>query len=232
MVSLDDAVVARLNRYGTHFEILVDPEAVDALPKDATDQQLLDTMAVDDVFIDWSEGDRAPDEQLAKAFETTDVATIARRILAEGEVQLTQEQRKHMLEQKQKRILTTLARETWNPQTRTPHPTERIERALAEAKFKVDPLRRVEEQMQAAFKLLQPLLPIAFEQVQVAIKIPAEHAGSAHGHVRNLGDLQNEEWQNNGDWVGIIRIPAGAQGEVYERLNGLTHGSVETRLLE
>lgn len=234
MVSLDDAVVARLARFGTTYEILVDPDGTEKLLDKETiaDDEILDVMAVDDVFVDWSEGERASDEQLTKGFETTDVATIARRILDEGEIQLTQEQRKRMLEAKHKRILTTIARETWNPQTRTPHPKERIERALTEAKWRADPLRRVEEQVQAAFKLLRPLLPIAFDRVRVAIKIPAEHAGAAYGHIRNLGDLRKEEWQNDGSWVGVLEMPAGAQLEVYDRLNGLTQGSVETKLLD
>ena len=103
---------------------------------------------------------------------------------------------------------------------------------MTEAKWRADPLRRVEEQVQAAFKLLRPLLPIAFDRVRVAIKIPAEHAGAAYGHIRNLGDLRKEEWQNDGSWVGVLEMPAGAQLEVYDRLNGLTQGSVETKLLD
>lgn len=233
MVSLDDAVVARLGRFGTTFEVLVDPEGVEKLfdAREPTDQQFLDILAVEDVFVDWSEGDRASDEQLTKAFETTDVATITRRILDEGDVQLTQDQRKRMLEQKEKRIITTIARETWNPQTKTPHPKDRIERALEEAKWRADPLRPVSEQVQEAFKALRPLMPIAFDRVKVAIRIPAEHAGAAYGHLRNLGELQREEWQNDGSWVGVLEMPAGAQTEVYDRLNGLTQGSVETKLL-
>ncbi len=233
MVSLDDAVVARLARFGTTYEILVDPEgAENIMQKERDDTQILEILAADAVFVDWSEGERASDEQLTKGFETTDLAAIARRILDEGDIQLTQEQRKRMLEQKHKRIVTTIARETWNPQTKTPHPKDRIERALEEAKFRADPLKRVEEQVQAAFKVLRPLMPIAFDRVRVAIRIPAEHAGAAYGHVRNLGELRKEEWQNDGAWVGVLEMPAGAQTEVYDRLNGLTQGSVETKLLD
>lgn len=234
MVSLDDAVVARLGRFGTTFEILVDPDGAEALYdrwEDAPDEEIRDMLAVDDVFVDWSEGERAKDEDLQKGFETTDPVAIARRILKEGDVQLTQEQRKKMLDQKEKRILTTLARETWNPQARMPHPKERIERALDEAKFRVDPLRPVSQQVQEAFKALRPLLPIAFERVKVAIKVPAEHTGPAYGAIRQLGEMQKEQWESDGSLICVIEIPAGAQGEVYDRLNGLTHGSVETRLL-
>ncbi len=234
LVSLDDAVVARLSRFGTTFEILVDPERVEELYgrwDEAPSDEIDTLMAIDDVFVDWSEGERASTEQKTKSFETQDVTTIARRILKEGEIQLTQDQRKRMLEQKHKRIITTISRETWNPQTKMPHPKERIERALDEAKWRTDPLRPVEEQVQEAFKKLRPLLPIAFERVKVALKVPAEYTGSAIGHLRSLGDVQKEEWQTDGSLIAVLEIPAGTQTEVYDRLNALTQGSVETRLL-
>ncbi len=198
----------------------------------ATDQEILDILAVDDVFVDWSEGERASEEQLEKGFSTTDVAAVARRILDEGEIQLTTEQRKRMLDQKQRRIVDYIARHAWNPQTKTPHPRDRIERALEEAKFRTDPLRRTEDQVSEAMKKLRPLMPIAFERVRVAIKVPSEHTGQAYGVVRQLGDLKREEWQNDGSLIAVLEIPAGAQTEIYDRLNSVTHGAVETKLLD
>jgi ribosome maturation protein SDO1 len=231
MVSLDDAVVARLNRYGTQFEILVDPEKAEKW-LETKDGDVLQLLAVDDVFVDWSEGDRASNEQLEKAFETNDPAVIAARILRDGEIQLTQEQRKKMLDRKHRRIIDHITRHAWNPQTKNPHPRDRIERALEEAKWHTDPLRPVEEQVHAAMKTLRPLLPIAFERIQVAILVPAEHTGHAYGHIRGLGTLKKEEWQNDGSLIAVLEIPAGAQTEVYDSLNKLTQGSVETRIID
>ncbi len=234
MVSLDKAVVARLARFGTTFEVLVDPDGTEKIlgRKEPSDQEVLDVLAVEDVFTHSGDGKRAPEEELEKAFETTDVATIARRILRDGEVQLTQEQRKAMLERKHKRIVATITRNAWNPQTKNPHPQDRIERALEEAKWHTDPLKPVEEQVKDALAALRPLLPIAFERIRIAVKVPAEHTGAAYGHIRGLGDLKKEEWQNDGSLVVVLEIPAGAQGEVYDALNAATHGEVETKLLD
>lgn len=233
MVSLDGAVVARLSRHGIAFEVLVDPDEAQRLSQEDAppEQEVLEALAVEDVFIHARDGVRASQEELQKGFGTQEVPQIALRILKEGDIQLTQEQRKRMTEAKHRRIVETIARNAWNPQTKTPHPKDRIERALEEAKFHVDPLKRVEEQVNDAMKKLRPLIPIAFERVRVAAKIPAEHTGPAFGHLRNLGDLQKEEWQKDGSLIVVLEIPAGAQGEVYERLNALTHGHVETRLL-
>lgn len=236
-VSLEKAVVARLNRFSTHYEILVDPDLAAGIAErlhqreGVPDEEIRAATAVDTVFTHWSDGKKASTEQLLKAFETADFTGVARRILAEGEIQLTAEQRRRMAEAKHKRIVETILRNAWNPQTKTPHPRDRIERALEEAKFKVDPLRRTEEQIEAAMKLLRPLIPIAFEKVKVAIRIPAEHAGHAYGAVRGMGELKQEEWQNDGALIVVIEIPAGMQAEVYDRLNSITHGQVTAKLL-
>ena len=237
MVSLDKAVVARMKRGEHHYEVLVDPDGAEKLldkwreGKETAPEELRAILATDLVFTHWSDGKKASDLELQKAFETTDFLTVARRILTEGEVQLTAEQRKKMVEARHKRVVDTLLRNAWNPQTKTPHPRDRIERALEEAKFRTDPLKGVDEQVQAALKALRPLLPIAFEQVKVAIRIPAEHTGHAYGAVRSLGELKQEEWQKDGSLIVVLQIPAGMQAEVYDRLNSITHGQVTTKLL-
>ncbi|HLF16526.1 MAG TPA: ribosome assembly factor SBDS [Candidatus Thermoplasmatota archaeon] len=236
-VSLDKAVVARLNRLAHHFEVLVDPDAAAALTErirkgdKIEPRAVLDLLAVDQVFTHWSDGKKASREDLLKAFETDELSRIALRILTEGEIQLTAEQRKKMADAKLRRVLETILRNAWNPQTKTPHPRDRIERALEEAKFRIDPLKGVEEQVQEAMKRLRPLMPIAFENVKVAIRVPAEHTGHAYGAIRAMGELQKEEWQKDGALVVVLQIPAGTQTEVYDRLNSMTHGKVETRLL-
>lgn len=236
-VPLERAVVARLNRFSTHYEILVDPDLAEALRQRmvageaVSDDDVRAATAVDTVFLHWSSGTRANREELLHGFETDEFVRVAKRILLEGEVQLTAEQRKRMGEAKHKRIVETILRNAWNPQTKGPHPKDRIERALEEAKFKVDPVKRVEEQVEAAMKLLRPLIPIAFEKVTVAIRIPAEHTGHAYGPVRGMGEIKKEEWQNDGALIVLLEIPAGMQAEVYDRLNKLTHGQVTTKLV-
>ncbi|MFQ6054478.1 MAG: SBDS family ribosome assembly factor, partial [Methanosarcinales archaeon] len=40
------------------------------------------------------------------------------------------------------------------------------------------------------------------------------------------------EWQSDGSWIGIIKIPAGLQTDFYGLVNRLTKGDAETKLLE
>ncbi len=237
MVQLEKAVVARMKRGEHHFEVLVDPEGAERLiakwrdNQKVPDEELRASLATDLVFTHWSDGKKASDEHLLKSFETTDILAIAKKILVEGEIQLTAEQRKKMIEGKHRRIVEALVRNAWNPQAKAPHPRDRIERALVEAKFHVDPFKGVEEQVQAALKALRPLMPIAIEQVQVAVSVPPQHTGPSYGVLKSLGEIKKEEWQKDGSLIVVLQIPAGIQADVYERMGKLTHGTAQVKLM-
>ncbi|NOR47809.1 MAG: ribosome assembly factor SBDS [Methanosarcinaceae archaeon] len=230
MVSLDDSVTARLKKGGKHFEVAVDPDGAFAF-KRGEDVKIEDILAVESIFEDVSRGDHIAESDLVKAFGTSDIFEIATNIIQHGELQLTKEQRKHILEEKTKQVISTIAQNAINPQTRTPHPPARIEKAMEEAKVHIDPLKGVDEQVNIVMKAIRPIIPIRFEEVNIAIKIPADYAAKAYGDIASFGQLQKQEWQNDGSWVAVVKIPAGMQNDFYGLINHLTKGDAETKLL-
>ena len=80
-------------------------------------------------------------------------------------------------------------------------------------------------------KELKKILPISFEQIKIAIKIPAAHAAKTE-HILHKYKLQKEEWQANGDLVAVVEMPAGLRQDFLNDLNGVCHGDVETKILE
>jgi ribosome maturation protein SDO1 len=233
MISLDEAVTARLESHGQRFEVLVDPDAALAIKRGEFDGELEDVIAAEDVFEDASSGDRPPEESLEEVFDTTDPMAIIPEVIERGEIQITAEQRKEMQEEKRRRIIDTIARNAINPQENdTPHPPDRIERALGETDFRVDPMEPVDPQVQEAVDALRPVIPIRFEEVTVATRIPAEDAGAAQGKLRDFGQLDDEEWQSDGSWIAVLTFPAGMQNEYYDLVNELTGGEAETRIVD
>ncbi len=230
MVTLDEAVVARYKTHGLHFEILVDPEVALAL-KRGEDGNIEKILAVEDVFENASVGDRVADDKLMTVFGTTEVYAISKEIISHGEIQLTSEQRRRIQENKRKRVINTIARNAFNPQTRAPHPPSRIEKAMEEAGVHIDPFKSDDEMVSEVMKKIRPIIPIRFDEVNIAVKIPAEYAGKSYGEVQGFGQLVKEEWQSDGSWVAIIKIPAGIQGEFYDLVNNLTKGNAETKLM-
>jgi ribosome maturation protein SDO1 len=231
MVRLDDAVPARLKSHGTTFEVLVDPDGALAL-KRGERVNLEDILAVEDIFENASRGDRSPEEDLQKAFGTLEVLPIAEIIIKKGDISLTAEQRKQFIENKRRQVIEVIARNAINPQTKTPHPPTRIEQAMTEARVNIDPTKSTDELVKIAMKAIRPLIPIRFEVVDVAVKIPPSYAPKAYGEVAAFGKLSREAWQNDGSWIGVVEIPAGMQTEFYALINRLTKGEAETKLLK
>ncbi|NIX22561.1 MAG: ribosome assembly factor SBDS [Actinobacteria bacterium] len=233
MISLDDAVTARLESHGARFEVLVDPDAALAIKRGEFDGELEDVIAAEDVFEDASRGDRPAEEDLETVFETTDPLEIIPEVIERGEIQITAEQRREMQEQKRRQLINTIARNAINPQMNdAPHPPDRIEPALEEAGFRVDPMEPVETQVDDALDALRPVIPIRFEEITIAVQFPAEHAGAAQARVREFGDLQREEWQPDGSWIGVLEFPAGMQDDFYDLVNELSAGEAETKIVK
>jgi len=231
LVSLDDAVIARLKKGEEHFEVLVDPYAAADII-DGKEIDILQILAIDAIFNDSKKGKHASEESLQKTFETTDISKIAKRIILKGDIQLTTEQRHKMQRNKKNRIIDTISRNAMDPKTKSPHPRQRIEIAMDELGVHVDPFKPVSEQVKTIIEQLRPVIPISMEQVRISVKIEAEYIGKAYGVARSYGALEREDWQSDGSWVGIIRIPAGMQTDFYDKLNDATKGNVSTKILK
>ncbi|MCK4366113.1 MAG: ribosome assembly factor SBDS [Thermoplasmatales archaeon] len=231
MVSLDDAVIARLKKGEEHFEVLVDPYAAADLI-DGKEVDVVQSLAIDTVFKDSKKGTHASEESLQKNFGTADIAEITKQIILKGDIQLTTEQRNKMQENKRNRIIETISKNAMDPKTKSPHPRKRIELAMEQAGVHVDPFKPVSEQVKTIIELLRPIIPISMENVRISVKIPAEQIGRAYGTVRNYGTLEREDWQSDGSWIGIIKLPAGMQTDFYDKLNDVTKGNVSTKILK
>jgi ribosome maturation protein SDO1 len=231
LVSLDEAVIARLRKGEEHFEVLVDPfAAADII--DGKDVNIIQSLAIDAVFKDSKKGTHASEESLQKNFGTSDITEITKQIILKGDIQLTTEQRHKMQKSKRNRIVETIVRNAMDPKTKSPHPRQRIELAMEQAGVHIDPFKPVSEQVKTIIELLRPLIPISMENVRISVKIPAEHIGRAYGTIRTFGTLEREDWQSDGSWIGIIRLPAGMQTDFYDKLNTATKGNISTKILK
>ena len=232
MISLDEAVTARLESHGARFEVLVDPDAALAIKRGEFDGDLEEVIAAEDVFENASRGDRPAESDVEDVFDTTEPLQIIPEVIQRGEIQITAEQRREIQERKRRQLINRIARNAINPQMDdAPHPPDRIESALEQTDFRIDPMQPVEPQVDDALDALRPVIPIRFEEVTMAVQIPAEHAGSAQAQIRSFGDLEREEWQADGSWIGVLTFPAGMRNDFYEVVNEHSSGEADTRLV-
>jgi ribosome maturation protein SDO1 len=121
----DKYTIARLTKDNEHFEVLVKPEkALDY--RNGKISRITEVLAVEFIFADANKGTKVSEEQMRKAFETTDSLKIADVILKKGTIQLTTEQRRKMVEDKRKQIVDFISRQAVDPKTNLPHPPLRI----------------------------------------------------------------------------------------------------------
>ena len=212
MVSLDDAVLARLEKGGKRYEVLVDPTMVETFKEAPDSVDINDFLAMDEVFHDARGGERPTEDAIENTFGTQDIVVITTTILEKGSIQLTTAQRKQMVENMRQQIIHHIHSQAVDPKTKSPHPKTRIELALEESRYSVDPFKRLEEQVKDAIAKLKPLIPLSFESVRLAFKIPGSAYGSVSQFLRSY--QQKEGWLEDGSWACVVEGPAGMKGEI------------------
>ena len=225
----DKYTVARITKDDEHFEILVKPEkALDyRMGKIAG---ITEVLAAETIFADANKGTRASEENLRKSFGTTDSLKIAETILTKGTLQLTTEQRRKMTEDKKRQVIDFIARQSVDPRTNLPHPPTRIENAMEQIRYSIDPFKPVEEQAREIIKALRIILPLKMEQISLNVTIPASYSAKAYGSIKSFGSIKREEWRADGSWYGILEVPAGSYAPFLDKLGEITKGTGEVKI--
>ncbi|MGE0242573.1 MAG: ribosome assembly factor SBDS [Nitrososphaeraceae archaeon] len=216
--------IVRLMLNADKFEILVKPDpALDYKLGKKVD--ISNILISDEIYSDANKGTRVPNEKLIKNFKTKDQIEIAKHILEHGDVNLTTDQRRRMVDEKKKQIIQYISRNFIDPKTHLPHPPLRIENAMEQIRLVIDPFKRPEEQAKKIIDDLRKILPLKSENLQLVITIPSQFSSQSYSIIKGLGDLKDEKWLHDGSLKVIIEINAGLRLTFIERVNSITKGS-------
>ncbi len=221
---LDEHVIGRFDSHGERFEIIVRPDVVEKLRSGKDDIDIVENMPVEKVFTDANKGKEASTPLIEKVFQTTDIEEISKKILEDGEVQITTEQRNKRQKQKKKEIVNRIAKNSYNPQTDAPHPPKRIENAMSETEVHIDPFKPVSLQIDEVVDQIRNLIPLSFEKKKFSIIVRGDLQGKIYGLLKKVGNIRDENWLNDGRWEAILKIPPGKQDELFEKVNEITKG--------
>lgn len=238
-------IIARYFSHGKRYEILLDSEKyIDY--REGRLESIRDALISDSVFRDIGKirtkeralmaentgiAEQIPADELQRVFGTTEFLKIAEIIVDKGEVQITIEQRHELLLKKKRQIVAFISAQAIDPKTKLPHPPLRIENAMEQAKVRIDPFKKAEEQIADIIKQLQPILAIRFEKRYIAFKIGVEYASNCRRVIQALGIILREQWASN-YWFAEVELPAGLQERMFSQLNAITHGNLESRQIE
>ena len=230
MVTVDKAHIVKLKSHGHEFEIMVDVNLAMEL-KSGKNISIEELLAVPKIFSDAKKGEEASPNAIKEAFGTEEINEVVKTMIKKGDIPLTSDYKNNLREQKKKRIIALIHRNGVDPKTHLPHPPNRIEAALEEAKFHVDEFGDVNKQMEEALKKIRPILPIKFEVKEIAIKIPGDYAAKSYPIIQQFGKKLKEDWQTDGSYVAVVEIPGGLEEDFHNKLNALCHGNMETKVL-
>jgi ribosome maturation protein SDO1 len=226
-----DVTVVKFSYEGEKFEILVKPDPALEF-KMGKKKDISSVLVSDEIYTDSSKGTKPSTEKLVKAFKTEDLAEIAQIILQKGDLNLTTDQRRKMVDEKKRQLVEFISKTYVDPRTHLPHPPLRIEQAMKDARVSVEPQKNVDEQVKDIVEKLRSIIPLKSENVSLEITIPAQFASQSYAVLKSVGSLKNEEWQNNGSLKAILEIPAAARPNVIDRLGSITKGSASVEVMQ
>ncbi len=186
----------------------------------------------DTVYTDSNKGLKASKEELMEAFGSVDVEEISKAIIERGEVLIKTEQKRSLMEEKKRRIISHISRNCIDVRTGAPIPPLRIERAMEEVDLRIDPFAHVEEQMAEILKKLMEVIPIRQQTTKIQIKIPSTYVGKAYGLLKESGEIVGEEWLRDGSCMMKVVIPSGIKTRFIDRLSSLTRGTAYPEIVE
>lgn len=221
----DKITLARLKKFGKNFEISVNPDLALQFKKGEL-EEIRDVLLAENVYSDAKKGLVISPTELQEIFQTSDPTEVAKLIVKEGEIQLTAEHRAQERGQKKRKLIEMIHKQAIDPNTNLPHPANRIEAAMDEARITVDEHKTAEEQFDDVIVKLRPIIPIKIEQKIMILEIPSVSAGKCYQFVKNNSKVLKEEWKSDGNWRIKIELPAGFQQEMIDKLNSITRGEL------
>jgi ribosome maturation protein SDO1 len=226
-----DFTIVRLQTGGEKFEILVDPDK-GLKYKRGEMGEVANVLMAGFIFTDAKKGEKASADNLEKTFGTSDTFEVAALLFERGVFQLTAQQRKEMMDQKRRQIIHIISRTYVDPKTKLPHPPVRIENALEDIRVQVDPFKDADEQVKDVVDALRHILPMSSDNIQIAIKVPAEYTGKSYGIAKDFGEIKRDEWQSDGSWIAVVELPAAMQLEMLEALGKSTQGNIQSKIVK
>jgi ribosome maturation protein SDO1 len=167
---LTNIVIMRLKKAGIRFEIACYPNKVQEWQK-KIEKDLSEVLQVTTVFTNVSKGIVANDKELQSAFKSTDHAKICLEILANGELQVSEKERKDQMENMYRDIATIVAEKSVNKQTGKQFTVGVIERALQEIHFSLNTTKPPKSQALAAIKMLKEQSSLQIERAKMRLQV-------------------------------------------------------------
>lgn len=165
---LTNVAIVRIKKCGQRFEIACYKNKVISW-RDQIEKDIDEVLQTQTVFTNVSKGQTAKKEDLIKCFGTEDHKKVCLEILSKGELQISEKERSHQLEETYRDIATIIADKCVNPETKRPYTVGMIEKCMKQSHFSVKPNRNSKQQAIELIPQLKTIIPI--ERAQMKLRV-------------------------------------------------------------
>uniref|UniRef100_A0AAX7VCV0 Ribosome maturation protein SBDS n=1 Tax=Astatotilapia calliptera TaxID=8154 RepID=A0AAX7VCV0_ASTCA len=184
-IRLTNVAVVRMKKGGKRFEIACYKNKVMSW-RSGAEKDLDEVLQTHSVFVNVSKGQVAKKDDLTKAFGTDDLTEICKqawlfcffllKILAKGELQVSDKERQTQLETMFRDIATIVAEKCVNPETKRPYTVSLIERAMKDIHYSVKPNKSTKQQALEVIRQLKESMEIQRAHMRLRLVLPAKEA--------------------------------------------------------
>ena len=215
--------LARLKKGGENFEVVISDVEKAIEFKQGKELNPTEFLQSTTIFQDANRGLKVSEEKVKNVLGESAI----KKILQDGELHLTADQRKRLSEERKNRIIEHIQRNSVDPKTGSPHPRTRVELAMTEAKVSIDYQEKFDTQIEKVINAIRVVIPLSFEKIKLKITIPAQYAGSAYSSLKSRFKNFKEEWLNDGSVVVELEVVGGAKADLYSLISKVTNGEAE-----
>jgi len=229
---LTNVATVRLKKAGKRFEIACYPNKVTSWRR-KTETDVNEVLHTHEVFSNVSKGQLAKDEDLKRAFDSTDREQICLTILAKGELQVSEKERHKDQETMFRDIATIIAEKCINPVTNRPHTISLIEQAMKDIHYSVKPTKSVKVQALDVVKQLQETktLDITKAQMRLRIVLSAKDARKIKDKIKQVALQVESEGFDTGEYEAVILTDPGVFRVVDDIIASETKGKGRVEIL-
>jgi len=199
-VKLTNVSIIKYKTHGIQFQLAAYKNKVMEY-RNGLEKNLDEVLQIDNVFLNVSKGQVAPDDKLRKAFgDKMSKNEIILEILKKGDVQISEGERKDEHERLNREIIELVSQRIVNPQTKRQYTPSILQKALADLKFNPSLHKSAKSQALEAIKLIvaSDKLPAARAKMRVRILCPKKAREKILPYIEVQDEEQGAQWECEG----------------------------------
>ncbi|CEP24914.1 unnamed protein product [Cyberlindnera jadinii] len=205
-IKLTNVSLVRMKKGKKRFEIACYQNKVQDW-RSNVEKDLDEVLQIPQVFLNVSKGQVAPNEDLQKAFGTTDTDKIILEILQKGEIQLSEKERQAKNSQVQAEVLQIISTKCINPRTKKRYPPTMIQKALVELKVNIVATKPAKIQALEAIRQLvsEQVIPIVRAKMKIKVTLDSKDAKKLNEKIKPLlGEILSEDTGKLWEVISLI----------------------------